>query len=348
VKLSEVAVLPSFALLGPGFAGGGYVLVAPLVAAGGSAARVVYASYEARGDAAQCFAGTATRAAALDVDVAAVPITPQLAAEGHTAAVEAIRAAIARGDVYQVNLTLRARLLFAALPHPRRAAGTSVTPPDGDAGAVLCAALLQRDVPRFFAWVRLPDGTEFVSASPELLFAMRDGVVRCEPMKGTARPEHASELVASDKDRAELAMITDLVRNDLTPVCVPKSVRVTCERRTISLAYAQQTVSDVEGQLLPGRGPLDVLAALHPGGSVTGAPKHAAMAHIRALESTPRGPYCGALGFLERDAATFGLNIRTAWRRPDGWVYGVGGGIVWDSDPERELEEVHLKLGALR
>jgi anthranilate/para-aminobenzoate synthase component I len=329
VKLSDIAARPSFALLGPGYAGDGFVLVAPLAAAPADA-RVIYVPYETSGDAAHCFTGEVTRVATLELDVAPVRAEPCLDADGHAAAVDTIRAAIAAGDVYQVNLTLRARLQV-----------------DPDAGAALFAALLRRGVPRFAAWVRLPTGEEFASASPELLFAMRGGLVRCEPMKGTARPEQARELAASDKDRAELAMITDLVRNDLTPVCEPRSVRVVCERRSIPLPYALQTVSEIEGRLLPGRGPIDVLAALHPGGSVTGAPKHAAMSFIRALETSPRGPYCGALGFVDRDAAIFGLNIRTAWRRSEDWIYGVGGGIVWDSDPARELEEARLKLGAL-
>jgi len=327
VKLSALDSLPSFALLGPGFSRGGFVLVAPLEPATG-AAQVVYAPYESAGSAAQVYTGEVFRAASLAVDVRPAVLQPRLDHRGHGDAVESIRTAIAAGDVYQVNLTLRAHL-------------------DCDSGAGLFAALLRHGVPRFAAWVRLPSGEEFVSASPELLFALGGGVVRCEPMKGTARPDCAGELARSDKDRAELAMITDLVRNDLTPVCEPRSVRVTCARRTVSLHYALQTVSDVEGRLLPSRGPLDVLAALHPGGSVTGAPKHAAMRLIAALETSPRGPYCGALGFVEEDGAVFGLSIRTAWRRADGWVYGVGGGIVWDSDPALELEEARLKLGAL-
>jgi len=327
VKLSWLARLPSFALLGPGYAGRGYVLVTPLELAAGQA-RVIYAPYESSGLAAQRFTGEATRVASLDVDVSPAALHPDLDERDHGQAVETIRAAIAAGDVYQVNLTLRARL-------------------ECDSGAALFAALLRHTIPRFAAWVRLPSGEEFASASPELLFAMRGGVARCEPMKGTARREYSAALERSDKDRAELAMITDLVRNDLTPVCEPRSVRVTCARRTIWLPYALQTVSDVEGCLLPGQGPLDVLAALHPGGSVTGAPKHAAMELIAALERSPRGPYCGSLGFVENDAAVFGLLIRTAWRRADHWVYGVGGGIVWDSHPDLELEEARLKLGAL-
>jgi anthranilate/para-aminobenzoate synthase component I len=327
VRLSEVASLPSFALLGPGFAGRGFALVTPLAPAGDEAT-VIYAPYESAGHEALRFTGEAARSRSLDVDVSPALLQPRLDEAGHAEAVETVRAAIAAGDVYQVNLTLRARV-------------------ECESGAALFAALLRNGIPRFAAWVRLPSGEEFASASPELLFAMEGGVVRSEPMKGTAGPGRGRALEDSDKDRAELAMITDLVRNDLTAACEPRSVRVVASRRTIRLPYALQTVSEVEGRLLPGSGPLDVLAALHPGGSVTGAPKHAAMTLIAALERSPRGPYCGALGFVEGDAGTFALMIRTAWRRDGGWVYGVGGGIVWDSDPALELEEARLKLGAL-
>jgi anthranilate/para-aminobenzoate synthase component I len=91
-----------------------------------------------------------------------------------------------------------------------------------------------------------------------------------------------------------------------------------------------------------------VLAALHPGGSVTGAPKRAAMALIDALESTPRGPYCGVLVFCEEARATASLLIRTAFRRGEGWLYGVGGGVTWRSTVEGEWQELQTKLGALR
>jgi anthranilate/para-aminobenzoate synthase component I len=92
----------------------------------------------------------------------------------------------------------------------------------------------------------------------------------------------------------------------------------------------------------------EILAALHPGGSITGAPKPAARRLIAALESAPRGAYCGTLGYLEGERAVFSLLIRTAVRSGAGWVYGVGGGIVWASDAASELEEARLKLGALR
>ncbi len=337
MTLDDLAALESFALLGPGFGGGAWRLVAPLapcdplaphVAAG---PRLVFCAFEQAGRDALRVTGP-VRPLPPDFMRGADPggsLHAGLDARGHADAVARIRGAIAAGDVYQVNFTLRANLAAVS-------------------GATLLAALVRRDVPRFAAWVRLPDRREFVSASPELLFACAGRAVRAEPMKGTAPPGDHRALFASAKDAAELAMITDLVRNDLWPVCDPGTVHVACARRTLALPYALQAVSDVRGTLREGVTPEDVLAALHPGGSVTGAPKNAALALIRALEESPRGAYCGALGWCEGPDAVFSLLIRTAERTAGGpWVYGVGGGIVYDSDAAAELDEVRLKLGAL-
>lgn len=325
MRLSELERLPSFALLGPGFADG-WLLMTELVGTPTSPC-LVLAPFEVERESWACLGGRVERVD-LEVDVAVEPLSLALDSTGYLERVEGIREAIAAGDVYQVCLTLRARVPTCP-------------------GPALAAALWRPTPPPYAAWVRLPDGTELVSASPELLLATAGRRARTEPMKGTARPGTADALAASGKDAAELAMITDLVRNDLTPVCLPRSVRVTDPRRFVTLPYAVQTVSVVEGELVPGVGPLDALAALHPGGSVTGAPKLAALRTLRALEDGPRGVYCGALGFLQGDRSTFSLLIRTAARTPEGWVYGVGSGIVYDSDPEAELAELHLKLGAL-
>ena len=329
MKLTTLDSARTFALLGPGFSDDGDCVLVGDLAAVSSRPALVFVPYEASaGDALQ-FSGKTERVSGLEVDAEPGSLVPDLAREGYDRAVERVREAIAVGDVYQVSMTLRAQLARISGPE-------------------LVATLCRRGMPRFFAWVRLPDGLEFVSASPEMLFAIEGRAVRAEPMKGTSGVDAQRELEASAKDCAELAMITDLVRNDLTPVCKPRSVQVLNPRRLIRLPYAAQAVSDIVGELLPGLGPLDVLAALHPGGSVTGAPKHAAMRMIGALEETPRGAYCGALGLCTEGGATFSLLIRTASRCATGWVYGVGGAIVWDSDPEREFEEIQVKLGALR
>jgi para-aminobenzoate synthetase/4-amino-4-deoxychorismate lyase len=328
VKLAAVASLESFALLGPGFGGDGWTLLSGLRETSGPP-ELVSASFEALGSAPRRF--VAERREAVTVEFEPPRTAPQvvLRAEGYHEAVARIREAIAAGDVYQVCYTVRAEVRIAG-------------------GSELLATMCRNGVPRFAAWVRLPDGEEFVSASPELFFETRGRRIHTEPMKGTARPGAAGALESSEKDRAELAMITDLLRNDLAQVCTPRSVRVECERRIMGLPYALQTVSDVVGELAEGASPLDALAVLHPGGSVTGAPKLAALAMIRDLESGPRGAYCGALGLCTQDGCTFSMLIRTARRTDAGWVYGVGGGIVYDSDAEKELEELEVKLGALR
>lgn len=327
MNLSEFERLESFALLGPGFTGDGWMLQTDLSDCA-EAPTLVFAAYEPEQSVRALRARTSRRVTPT-FPPDGPSLVPELDASGHEEAVATIRDAIACGDVYQVNLTLRASL--------------------GDTtGSAILTAFCRSTLPRFAAWVRLPDGTEFVSASPELFFATSGRAVRVEPMKGTAQPNARDALAASDKDRSELAMITDLMRNDLVPLCEPRSVVVVDARRFIELPYAVQTVSDVQGRLRPGLAPLDVLRALHPGGSVTGAPKKAAMRFISQLEPTPRGAYCGALGLVSGDESIFSLLIRTAQRGSQGWVYGVGGGIVWDSCAQAELAEVHVKLGAMR
>jgi anthranilate/para-aminobenzoate synthase component I len=327
VRLADLETLPAFALLGPGF-GGGEVLLLTGLRPAAAEPRLFFAAYEARGRHALALDADVRSAGALEMPDPA-ELDPVLDAGGHGEAVAAIREAIAAGDVYQVCLTARARLAPVS-------------------GARLLARMASRGLPSFAAWVRLPGGPEFVSASPELLFEIEDDRIRSEPMKGTARPDAAGTLDASAKDRAELAMITDLVRHDLTPLCRPRSVAVRSERRFVALPYAVQTVSDVEGWLRPGVTALEALDALHPGGSVTGAPKRAARSMIDRLERSPRGAYCGALGLSLGRRTTTSLLIRTASRDAGGWVYGAGGAIVYDSDPAQELEELRLKLDALR
>ncbi|MFT3706353.1 MAG: chorismate-binding protein [Archangium sp.] len=277
----------------------------------------------------------------LIIDVDPISLEPKLDETGFLDGVRAIREAIAAGDVYQVNLTQRATLR-----------------PDAT-GAQILATLCRTTVPRFAAWVKSREFGEFVSASPELLVERDGRHVRVEPMKGTSRPDQRAWLDASEKDRAELAMITDLLRDDLHHLCERGSVVVTNERRFIELPYVLQTVADIEGTLRSEITTSELLAQVHPGGLVTGAPRNAALAQIAKLESSPRGAYCGALGLEVDGRLTTSLLIRTAEHTltptlslagegGSGWRYGVGGGITWDSDEHAELEEIRLKLGALR
>lgn len=325
MRLRELESLPCFALLGPGFAGEWLLLSDPTPTT--SDPTVVLAPFEAAPEDWLRLGGT-LQAVHIELDGVYPPLDLAFDTTGYIDRVESIREAIAAGDVYQVCYTLRAEVASAR-------------------GSELAAAMWGVETPPFAAWVRLRGGVELVSASPELLLATSGGHVRTEPMKGTGEAGTGGALAGSAKDAAELAMITDLLRNDLTPVCEPRSVRVGDPRRLVALPYAVQTVSVVEGTLAPGVTPLAALAAVHPGGSVTGAPKQAALRMIRELEPTPRGLYCGALGLFQHDRSVTSLLIRTAFRKGEDWVYGVGSGIVYDSVPEHELAELHVKLGAL-
>ena len=248
------------------------------------------------------------------------------------AAVRAVRSAIAAGDVYQVNLT-------------RRLSAPAPAPADLDVVA-LGGALAAGNPAPHAAVVRLPaHGVHVASASPEL-FLRRDGrVVTSRPIKGTAADPARFTL----KDRAENVMIVDLVRNDLGRVCEHGSVEVTglCEVEVHpGLAHL---VSTVKGRLRGECGWPDLLAAAFPPGSVTGAPKLAALDHIRRLEPVPRGPYCGAIGRVDGAAGTGVLNvaIRTFWLEDGSLHFGTGGAVTWDSTPAGEWEETELKARRL-
>jgi para-aminobenzoate synthetase component 1 len=201
---------------------------------------------------------------------------------------------------------------------------------------------------------------EFVvaSASPERFVRVDRGEVEARPIKGT-RPRGVTpaedalrreELMASPKDRAENVMIVDLLRNDLGRVCAYGSVCVPAVCRVESYRYVHHLVSEVRGRLRAGLGPIDLLRASFPGGSVTGAPKIRAMEIIAELEPTARGPYCGCLGYIGFDGnMDTNILIRT-FTAGRGWIqFPVGGGIVADSIPEREYEETwHKAEGLLR
>jgi para-aminobenzoate synthetase component 1 len=254
----------------------------------------------------------------------------------HAAAVERVRAAIARGDVYQVNLvqhlsadftgsaaSLAARLAPLTQPHDA---------PFGDSDWRLLES----------------DGWAVVSASPELFLARRGRRVWTRPIKGTRPLGERDELLASAKDAAEHVMIVDLERNDLSRVCVPGTVRWPELMGAEPLAGVEHLLSTVEGELRPGSGLAEILPALFPGGSVTGAPKIAAVDLIAALEPVGRGASMGALGRVYGNGDfDLALTIRT-FAIAEGRIHlWVGGGIVWDSDPRGEVEESLVKAEPL-
>ena len=244
---------------------------------------------------------------------------------------------IGEGDCYQVDLT-----------RPVHLAGTD------DAFAAY-RRLRARSSAAYSAWLGLRDDLAVLSNSPELFLAVRGRTVASRPVKGT-RPRHpdparddalADDLWRSEKDRAELAMIVDLVRNDLGRVAIPGSVRT--GPRTLSRhANVHHAWTEVVATLEPGRDAWDALAAAFPAGSVTGAPKVRACRRIAELEAAPRGVYCGAIGYVaDGGDATLSVAIRTAVATGDALRYHVGGGIVADSDPTAEWWETEHKGAAL-
>ncbi|MER7475930.1 chorismate-binding protein, partial [Micromonospora sp. NPDC000018] len=249
----------------------------------------------------------------------------------HADAVIAVRAAIGRGDVYQVNLVGHAAARYAGDPLP--ALGRLAALPGARYGGTLAGA-----------------GWAIGCASPETLVELTGGRLITRPIKGT-RPATAAgraELLASTKERAEHVMIVDLERNDLARVARTGSVRVDelfAVRRWCDLWQAESTVS---AAVADGLGLADLLRAVCPGGSVTGAPKLAALDRVAALEPVGRGASMGALGWVAPGRIDLGLTIRTAAVDADRVHVWAGGGITWGSDPDAEVAEAAAKTGPVR
>jgi para-aminobenzoate synthetase component 1 len=289
------------------------------------------------------FEGEVTAVRFADVDRDAAPPAPvpwapldrewgtSLDHAAYLARVREVRERIAAGTVYQVNLC---RVLSHSLP--------------GDADLDGLAQLLARGNPAPRAGrVHVPDaGIDVVCASPEA-YLLRDGDrLESRPIKGTAVTLGA--MLA--KDYAENVMIVDLVRNDLSHVCREGTVRVDALCRPEEHPGLVHLVSAVSGELRPEASWDDVFAATFPPGSVSGAPKHTALQTIADLEPVARGPYCGAVGWVDGDAgrAELAVGIRSFWADRDAagrrWLrFGAGAGITWGSDPEQEWVETQVK-----
>lgn len=244
-------------------------------------------------------------------------------------AVDEIREGIADGEVYQVNLSQRFSARFEGSAHD------------------LFTRLFAKNPAPFFAYIQAGDH-QVVSSSPERFLRIRGDEVETRPIKGT-RPrglDPASdealekELLNSEKDGAELAMIVDLMRNDLGKVCRPGTIRVREHRRLERFDNVHHQLSIVEGRLEPGVNPVDVIRAAFPCGSITGCPKVAAMEVIDRLEPVSRHVYTGAIGYVGLDRSLdLSVAIRTAVIKDHRLVFSVGGGVVHDSTPEEEYEE---------
>ena len=242
--------------------------------------------------------------------------------------VQCIRKGIAGGAYYQVNLTTRLRANFKGDP---RAFFESLCEAQPGAYALFLD---------FRDW-------QIASVSPELFFAWSPATAEivARPMKGTAPlSQSAADLRASAKDRAENLMIVDLLRNDIARVAHQGSVRVPKLFTIDNFATLRQMTSTIVGETLPDADLAQIFAALFPCGSITGAPKIAATQAIAALETSPRGAYCGALGVVQPGgAALFSVGIRTVTIANGEAECGIGGGITWDSDPAEEHGECQIK-----
>ena len=261
-------------------------------------------------------------------------LTLNLSSKDYEEAVSRIKRYIASGDTYQVNYTLKYHFRFEG--HP------------GD----FFFRLLRKQRVRYACLLSAPEFS-ILSLSPELFLHKRGSILRSSPMKGTAPRGHFEEedrriaqwLSEDTKNRAENIMIVDLIRNDLGRICEAGSVWVPELFKVERYRTVHQMISTVEGRLRKGTSLFEIMKALFPCGSVTGAPKIRTMEIIAELEAEPRGVYTGALGFITPFGDfLFNVAIRTVILKKDGrGEFGIGSGIVWDSNPEEEYEECRLK-----
>jgi para-aminobenzoate synthetase/4-amino-4-deoxychorismate lyase len=245
----------------------------------------------------------------------------------YTQAVDTLRQAIAQGEAYQMNLTLRLESTFS---------GSSLR---------LYEQLRQVQDADFSAWLSWTGGA-LLSLSPELFFETHGNRILTRPMKGTASPENAWNLAQCPKNRAENIMIVDLLRNDLARIALSGSVAVTDLCRVEAYPTVHQMTSTVTASLKPDTDLEAIFSALFPCGSITGAPKWQAMRWINQLENGPRGAYCGAIGWIRPGGdAQFNVPIRTLWHDVphDRLRCGVGSGITWESQAPAEWAEIATK-----
>ena len=238
--------------------------------------------------------------------------------------VKLIREKIALGDIYQVNLC---RVLTSS----------------SNQSLLGLAGKLQKSNPAPFASYLSVPGLEIASASPELFLERKGEVIKTTTIKGTSKSDDFGE-----KDRAENVMIVDLMRNDFGAICVPGSVDVPRLLASESHPGLYHLVSDITGRLKSGLKWSELLSCLLPAGSISGAPKSAALKVIKEVEKIDRGPYCGVIGWVDNDQALLSVGIRIFWSNNDGKInFGTGAGITWQSDANSEWEETQLKANRL-
>ena len=268
---------------------------------------------------------------------------PSVTRDEYSEAIASIKERIAAGDTYQVNYTFRLNAGFSGEPY-----------------AFFCD-LTAAQQGEYGAFIETDDFA-ICSASPELFFELKDGVITSKPMKGTLPRaltfsndyQYAETLKNSAKDRAENIMIVDMIRNDIGRVAESGSVETLSRFDVEKYPTVWQMTSTVQGEIKPrmnanGReNLLEIMKALFPCASITGAPKAKTMELICGLEKGPRGMYTGAIGFIAPNGnAQFNVAIRTAVIQNGRAEYGIGGGIVWDSDANSEYEEALSKAAIL-
>ena len=243
----------------------------------------------------------------------------------YIAYVSAIKEEIASGGVYQVNACRE--LAHFLGEKPQKLSG-------------LFSEILRAHPAPFASYMKVP-GFEIASASPERFLSRTGSRIVTSPIKGTIRWNQEE---FGEKDKSENLMIVDLMRNDISQVCEAGSVEVSALFRQEKHPGITHLVSDIEGTLRNDVKWSEILIATLPPGSVSGAPKSSALSIISKHEIAPRGPYCGALGYIHGDRAELAVGIRTFWTTGDKYLrYGTGAGITWGSEPANEWEETQLK-----
>ena len=240
-------------------------------------------------------------------------------------AVAKVRSAIERGEVYQINLC---RILE--------------TKSDAASLMGLMPRINAGNPAPYLTSIELP-GISIASASPELLLRREGRTITSSPIKGTSKDREGF----LEKDRAENVMIVDLVRHDFGSICATGTIHIPRLLEIEAHPGLFHLVSDVEGELNEHATWGQILDALLPAGSISGAPKSSAMELIAQLETRSRGPYCGALGWVHGDRGELSVGIRTFWLSDGSLKFGTGAGITWGSDPELEWLETELKASRL-
>lgn len=261
--------------------------------------------------------------------ILAAPFASQLSRAAYDDAFAKIKQYIYEGDVYQANLTHRLVAESHSDPWALFSTVASAQP------AAMAAYFEGSDF-------------EVLSFSPEQFITVKNNIIETSPIKGTCLSGQEAALLASEKETAELNMITDLLRNDLGKVCTPGSVRVAAHRQIMKLQNISHTYSRITGELRPDISPIAALLSMFPGGSITGCPKKRAMEIIDELEQTTRSAYCGCMVTIDPNGdLDSSILIRTIIKKGSQLVLPVGGGIVNDSLQNDEYEETLSKAKAI-